>query len=94
MGAFILKFRNQLACKPWIYWYQSKGNRLNFLFLHVLHAENKFPVQDSGLTLDKKIEEMTIFKAYLRLVKLAYLVKSVPHNKVRTFIFKNMYGLL
>ena len=35
-----------------------------------------------------------MFKAYLRLVKLAYLVESVPNNKVRTFIFKNMYGLL
>ena len=32
MGAFILNFRNQIACQPWMYWYQSKGNRLNFLF--------------------------------------------------------------
>jgi hypothetical protein len=37
-------------------------------------VKNNFPVQDLGITLDEKL---TIFKAYLRLVKLAYLVKSV-----------------
>ena len=63
-----------------MYWYQSKGNRLNFLFLHVLHVENNFPVRDSGITLDKKIEKMTMFKAYLSLVKLANLVKAIPNN--------------
>ena len=94
MGAFILKFRNQIACKPWMYWYQSKGNRLNFLFLHVLHVENNIPVQASGITLNKKIEKMTKCKAYLSLVMLDNFVKDVPNNKVRTFIFKNMYGLL
>jgi hypothetical protein len=57
-------------------------------------VENNFPVQDSEITLDKKIEKMTMFKAYLSLVKLANFVKAVPNNKVRTFIFKNMYGLL
>jgi hypothetical protein len=94
MGALILNFRNQIACKPWMYWYQSKGNRLNFLFLHVLHVENNFPVQDLGITLDKKIEKLTMFKAYLSLVMLTNFVKGIPNNKVRTFIFKNMYGLL
>jgi hypothetical protein len=77
-----------------MYWYQSKGNRLNFLFLHVLHVENIFPDQSSGITLDKKIEKMTMCKAYLSLVMLDNSVKTVPNNKVRTFIFKNMYGLL
>jgi hypothetical protein len=57
-------------------------------------VENNFPVQDSGITLDKKIEKMTMFKASLRPVKLTDFAKAVPNNKVRTFIFKNMYGLL
>jgi hypothetical protein len=53
-------------------------------------VENNFPVQGSGITLYKKIEKMNMFKANLRLEKLAYFVKkSVPNNKV-----KNMYGLL
>jgi hypothetical protein len=56
--------------------------------------ENNFPVQDSGITLDKKIEKMTMCKAYLSLVMLDNFVKGVPNNKIRTFIFKNMYGLL
>jgi hypothetical protein len=33
-------------------------------------------------------------KAYLRVVMLANFVKTVPNIKVRTFIFKKMYGLL
>ena len=33
-------------------------------------------------------------KAYLSLVILANFVKTVPNNKVQTFIFKIMYGLL
>jgi hypothetical protein len=37
---------------------------------------------------------MTMCKAYLSLVMLANFVKSIPNNKVWTFIFKNMYGLL
>ena len=82
MGVFILKFRNQIACKPWMYWYQSKGNRLNFMFLHALHVENNSPVQDSGITLNKKIEKMTMCKAYLSLIMLANFVKAVPNNKV------------
>ena len=73
---------------------KKNGNCLNFMFLYVLHVKNIFPVQDSGITLDKKIEKMTICKAYLSLVMLANFVKTVANNKVRTFIFKNMYGLL
>jgi hypothetical protein len=57
-------------------------------------VENNFPIQDSEITLDKKIEKMTMCKAYLSLVMLDNFVKGVPNNKVRTFIFKNMYGLL
>jgi hypothetical protein len=57
-------------------------------------VKNNFPVQDSGITLDKKIAKMTMFKAYLSSVMLANFVKAVPNNKVQTFIFKNMYGLL
>jgi hypothetical protein len=64
------------------------------MFSYVLHVENNFPVQDSAITFDKKIEKMTMFKAYLSLVMLANFVKTVPNNKVRTFIFKNKYGLL
>jgi hypothetical protein len=56
-------------------------------------VKNNFPVQDLEITLGKKIEKLTMFKAYLRLLKLAYLVKSVPNNKDGTFIFKNMHGL-
>ena len=63
------------------------------MFLHVLHVENNFSVQDSEITLDKKIEKMTMCKAYLSLVMLANFVKAAPNNKVRTFIFNNMYGL-
>ena len=77
-----------------MFWYQSKGNRLNFMFLYVLHVKNNFPVQDSGITLDKKIAKMTMFKTYLSLVTLVNLAKTVPNNKVWTFILKNMYGLL
>jgi hypothetical protein len=57
-------------------------------------VENNFSVQDSRITLDKKIAKMTMCKAYLSLVILDDLVKAVPNNKVQTFIFKNMYGLL
>ena len=38
----------------------------------------------------EKIEKTTIFKANLSLVLLTNLVKAVPNNKVRTFIFKNI----
>ena len=64
------------------------------MFLHVLHVENNFPVQDSGITSDKKIAIITMFKAFLSLVMLANFVKGVPNNKVQTFIFKNVYVLL
>ena len=64
------------------------------MLLYVLQVENNFPGQDSGITLDKKIEKMTMCKAYLRVVMLANFVKTVTNNKVLTFIFKNMYGLL
>jgi hypothetical protein len=57
-------------------------------------VENNFPDQDSGITLDKKIEKNTMCKAYLSLVMLANFIKTVPCNKVRTFILKNMHGLL
>jgi hypothetical protein len=57
-------------------------------------VENNFPAQYSEITLDKKIEKMTMCKAYLSLVMLNNFVKTVPNNKVRTFVFKNMYGLL
>jgi hypothetical protein len=64
------------------------------MFLQVLHVKNNFSVQDSGITLDKKIEKMTMCKANLSLVMLVNFAKVEPNNKVRTFIFKNMYGLL
>jgi hypothetical protein len=50
------------------------------MFLYVLHVENNFPVQDSGITLDKKIEKMTMFKAYLSIVMLA-------NNLLETILF-------
>ena len=89
-----LHYFNKLAASTWMFWYQSNGNCLNFMFLYVVHVENNFLFQDSGMTLDKKIEKMTMCKTYLSLVMLANLVKAVPNNKVRTFIFKNMYSLL
>ena len=73
---------NKIAASTWMFWYQSKGNRLNFLFLHVLHEKNNFAVQDSEITLDKKIGKMAMCKAYLSLVMLANFVKTVPNNKV------------
>ena len=92
--SYFLYYFNKIAANTQMFWYQSNGNCLNFMFLYVLHVENNFPVQDSGINLDKKIEKMTMCKAYLNLVMLANFVKTVPNNKVRTFIFKSMYGLL
>ena len=92
--SYVLHYFNKLAASTQTFWYQSNGNCLNFMFLYVLHVENNFPVQNSGITLNKKIEKMTMCKAYLSLVMLANFIKTVPKNKVRTFIFKNMYGLL
>jgi hypothetical protein len=62
------------------------------MFLYILPVKNNFPVQDSGITLDKKIEKIT--KAYLSRVMLVDFEEAVPNNKVGTFIFKNMYRLL
>jgi hypothetical protein len=45
-------------------------------------VENNFSVQDLEITLSKKIEKMTMCKAYLSLVMLANFVKSIPNNKV------------
>jgi hypothetical protein len=45
-------------------------------------VKNNFPVQDSGITLNKNIEKLTMFKAYLSLGMLANFVKTVPNNKV------------
>jgi hypothetical protein len=67
LGVLFFEFRNQIGCKLWIYLYQSKGNDLYFVFLHVLHVENNFPVQNSGITFDRKIEKITMFKANLSL---------------------------
>ena len=77
-----LHYFNKIAASTWMFWYQSNGNCLNFMFLYVLHVENNFPVQDSGISLNKKIKKMTMCKAYLSLVMLANLVKTVPNNKV------------
>jgi hypothetical protein len=57
-------------------------------------VKNNVLVQNSGITLDTNIEKLTMFKAYLSLVMLADFANAVPDNKVRTFIFKKMYGLL
>ena len=56
--------------------------------------KNNFPVQDSVITLNKKIEKMIMFKANLNPEILNHLLRAVPNDKVQTFIFKNMYGLL
>ena len=52
--------------------------------------KNNFPVQYSWITLDIKIEKI----ADLSLSILDNLVKAVPNNNVRTFIFNNMHSLL
>jgi hypothetical protein len=92
--SYFLHYFNKIVASTWMFWYQSNGNCLNFMFLYVLHVENIFPVQDSEITLDKKIEKKAMCKAYLSLVMLVNFVKTAPNNKVRTFIFKNMYSLL
>jgi hypothetical protein len=43
------------------------------MFLHVLHVKNNFSVQDLGITLDKKIEKMTMFKANVSLIMLGLI---------------------
>ena len=82
--SYFLHYFNKLSACIWMFWYQSNGNCLDFIFLYVLHMENNFPVQDSGKTLDKKIEKIAMCKVYLSLVMLDNFVKSVPipNNKV------------
>ena len=79
--SYFLYYFNKIAASTQMYWYQSNGNCLNFMFLYVLHVENNFPVQNSGITLDKKIEKLTIITESFR--------KIYPKHAINMFLFQN-----